>query len=69
MESNKRYKFIGCEVFYREACHLASKTKGLVDVEFLRKGLHDLETSDMVARIQSAVDAASSGEIQYDAIL
>ena len=69
MKSNKRYKFIGCEVFYREACHLASRVENLVDVEFLRKGLHDLETSDMVGRIQSAVDAADSGDIKYDAIL
>ena len=69
MELKKRYKFIGCEVFHREACHLASGAKNLVDVEFLSKGLHDLETPDMVNRIQSAVDAASSGDVKYDAIL
>ncbi|MCK5114151.1 MAG: DUF1638 domain-containing protein [Phycisphaerae bacterium] len=69
MESIKRYKFIGCEVFYREACYLASMSKDLVDVEFLRKGLHDLETADMVARIQNAVDLASNADVPYDAIL
>jgi len=69
MELKKHYKFIGCEVFYREACYLASKAEDLVDVEFLRKGLHDLETSDMVKRIQSAVDAAGCGDVKYDAIL
>lgn len=38
-------------------------------MEFLCKGLHDLETSDMAERIQSAVDTASGGDVKYDAIL
>ncbi|HUJ75543.1 MAG TPA: hypothetical protein VL359_11820, partial [bacterium] len=52
-----RRKFIGCEIIYREACWLAATSPHLVDVEFLRKGLHDLETQDMVSRVQAAVDA------------
>ena len=61
-------KFIGCEIIYREACLLASRTPHQVDLEFLRKGLHDLETADMVARVQESVDAASA-DGRYEAIL
>lgn len=64
----QRLKFIGCEIIYREACFLAAMTPHHVDVEFLRKGLHDLHTPDMVARVQAAVDAVDpSGD--YAAIL
>ena len=64
----KRLKFIGCEVVYREACFLAAMTPHRVDVEFLKKGLHDLETGDMLAKVQSVVDDASSHG-DYEAIL
>ncbi|MCL2700080.1 MAG: DUF1638 domain-containing protein [Phycisphaerae bacterium] len=63
----RRFKFIGCEIVYREACHLAASTPHQVDVEFLRKGLHDLERADMVAKIQATIDAV--GASQYEAIL
>ena len=39
-----------------------------MDVAFLRKGLHDLETADMVADVQAAVDAVDDAD-GYDAIL
>ncbi len=64
----RKLKFIGCEIVYREACHLAASSRHRVDIEFLRKGLHDLETPDMVAKIQAAVDAVDP-EAGYDAIL
>jgi len=64
-----RYKFIGCEVIYREACLLAATCENQVDVEFLRKGLHDLETADMRARVQKAIDAVEDDDRQYEAIL
>jgi len=64
----KSLKFIGCEIIYREACHLAAVGPHRVDLEFLRKGLHDLERQDMQAKIQAAIDAASA-ESRYDAIL
>lgn len=64
----RRLKFIGCEIIYREACALAATSSSLVDVEFLRKGLHDLETQDMVARVQSAIDAVDP-YVGYEAIL
>ncbi|MDP6045735.1 MAG: DUF1638 domain-containing protein [Phycisphaerae bacterium] len=68
IESRKRLKFIGCEIIFREACSLAAASPHHVDLEFLRKGLHDLETGDMQARIQSAIDAVSPDD-RYDAIL
>jgi len=64
----KILKFLGCEIIFREACLLASRTSHQVDVEFLRKGLHDLETVDMVAKVQAAIDAADA-EGKYEAIL
>lgn len=66
--TGKKLRFIGCEIIHREACHLAAVSPHRVDLEFLRKGLHDLETGDMVSRIQSAVDAVDP-RAGYDAIL
>jgi len=64
----KRYKFIGCEIIYREACYLAATGPNMVDLQFLQKGLHDLETPDMVARIQGAIDEVDS-RMGYEAVL
>ncbi len=64
----RRLKFIGCEIIHREACALAATSASLVDVEFLRKGLHDLETPDMVARVQAAIDAVDP-YVGYEAII
>ncbi len=64
----KTLKFIGCEIIYREACLLASRSEYRIDVEFLHKGLHDLETPDMRARLQQAIDAANADGL-YEAIL
>jgi len=61
-------KFIGCEVLYREACHLAATSAAQVDVEFLRKGLHDLDRQEMLSRVQAAIDAVDP-EAGYEAIL
>jgi hypothetical protein len=65
---SKKLKFIGCEIIYREACYLAATGPHMVDVEFLRKGLHDLETADMLRRVQQAVDAVDPAA-GYEAIL
>jgi hypothetical protein len=66
--TRRKRKFIGCEIIYREACWLAATSPEMVDVEFLRKGLHDLETPDMVARVQGAIDAVDP-YAEYEAIL
>jgi hypothetical protein len=65
---NGRLKFIGCEIIYREACFLAATCPRQVDVEFLRKGLHDLETHDMKSHVQSVIDAVDTDR-GYEAIL
>jgi hypothetical protein len=64
----RRFKFIACEILYREACFLAATGPCQVDVEFLLKGLHDLPRQDMLAKLQAAIDAASA-ENRYEAIL
>src|SRR5208283_2681137 len=64
----RKLKFIGCEIIYREACWLAATSPALVDVEFLHKGLHDLETPDMVARVQAAIDVVDP-YAGYEAVL
>jgi len=63
----RKLKFIGCEVLYREACKLTAQCPHRVDLQFLRKGLHDLQTPDMLAKLQAAVDQADADG--YDAIL
>jgi len=64
----KVLKFIGCEIMFREACHLACVTPHRVDLEFLRKGLHDLERRDMLGKVQSCIDAVDP-KAGYEAIL
>jgi hypothetical protein len=64
----RKLKFIGCEVLHREACYMAATSAVQADLEFLRKGLHDLPTADMAARIQAAIDAVDPAE-GYDAIV
>ncbi len=53
-----RLKLIGCEILYRELCAAVSRSVNQVDLEFLPKGLHDLGSAAMRARLQEAVDAA-----------
>ncbi len=67
MDFRRRRRLICCEVFHREVCHLVSRAAMPVDVTFLPKGLHDLETEDMLRRLQAVVDDVESG--LYDAIL
>jgi len=67
-QQSKKYKFIGCEIIYREACYLAATGPHMVDLQFLRKGLHDLETPDMLARIQGAIDEVDP-RMGYEAVL
>jgi len=65
---SKFFKFIGCEIIFREACYLAAVCPHRIDLEFLRKGLHDLETSDMLSRVQSTLDDVGP-DGRYDAVL
>jgi hypothetical protein len=50
-----RLKLISCEIFYRELCAVVARSPHQVDIEFLPKGLHDIGSSGMLARVQEAV--------------
>jgi hypothetical protein len=62
-----KLKLVACEVLYRELCTLVARSPHQVDFAYLPKGLHDIGSSGMVARLQAAVDAADSPG--YDALL
>jgi hypothetical protein len=66
-DGQKRLCFIGCEIVTREICHLVARCRHAVDLQFLRKGLHDLETDEMRSRVQATIDAVDPAD--YDAIL
>ncbi|MCF7958697.1 MAG: DUF1638 domain-containing protein [Phycisphaerae bacterium] len=67
LPGQKRFKLISCEVLAREF-HLAiAEGRHVVDVEFLRKGLHDAGQKKMAAEIQKTIDEVDTD--QYDAIL
>lgn len=62
-------KFIVCDVLYREACYVAALSTNKVDLEFLPKGLHDLETGEMNKTLQDSIDKASGDASPYDAVI
>jgi len=62
-----KFKLISCEIFFREIEFLLEQSPHQIDVEFLQKGLHDIQPEEMTKRIQAQIDAAS--EQDYDAIL
>lgn len=62
-----RLKVICCEILFREVCLCAANSRNIVDVQFLPKGLHDLESAGMAARLQQAVDETPPD--LYEAIL
>jgi hypothetical protein len=65
-ERQLRVRAIACEIAYRELCSLAAQARNIVDLCFLPKGLHDIETPAMCAAIQEAVDGTAAGT--YDVI-
>lgn len=75
-KARPRYKLISCNVFQREICAAISRSRAVVDLEFLELGLH-ARSGDLRLRLQERVDAAdaasasaaSSGSEPYDAIL
>lgn len=60
-----RFKLISCEIFFREMSAVVARSPHFIDIEFLPKGLHDMGSSSMLARVQEAVDRVRD----YDAIL
>lgn len=63
----KRLKLISCEIFFREMCLAASRSRNIVDIDFLPKGLHDVGTIKMKRELQQALDRVD--ESRYDAIV
>jgi hypothetical protein len=59
-------KVIACEIAFREICHVASRSRNVVDLEFVSQGLHDVPTKGR-SELQNRIDAVPSGK--YDAIL
>ncbi len=62
-----RLKLISCEVLFREMCDACAHSPHQADLEFLPKGLHDLGSKPMAAKIQELVDRTPEGV--YAAIL
>lgn len=62
-----RLKLITCEIFYREMCAAVARSPHQVDLEFLPKGLHDIGSRKMCARLQEAVDGVDAA--RYEAVL
>ncbi|MFB3923493.1 MAG: DUF1638 domain-containing protein [Terriglobia bacterium] len=62
-----RLKLISCEIFYREMCTAVARSPNPVDVEFLTKGLHDIGSARMLARLQETVDRVDA--TKYSAVL
>jgi hypothetical protein len=63
----RRFRMIACDILFREVCRLAADAPNIVDLEFVRKGLHDLPTDDMRADLQRRIDATDPNV--YDAVL
>lgn len=51
-----RLKLVSCEIFFREMCATVATSPHQIDIEFLPKGLHDIGSEGMLARLQEAVD-------------
>ncbi|MEW6158223.1 MAG: DUF1638 domain-containing protein [Verrucomicrobiota bacterium] len=64
--SSRFFKVIACEIAFREICHVAARTRSLLDLEFVTQGLHDMPGKG-AAEIQRRIDAVPSG--RYEAIL
>jgi len=62
-----RLKLISCEIFFREMCAAIASSRNRIDIEFLPKGLHDIGTAGMNARLRDAIDRVD--ESSYDAVL
>lgn len=63
----KKYKLIACEILYREICYCVSISKNIIDIEFLPKGLHDIGSDKMYAKLQERIDNVEKDK--YEAIL
>jgi len=51
-------KLISCDVFKHEILHCISKTNNNIDAEFIKKGIHDLNSEGMQNRIVKSIKKA-----------
>jgi len=64
---SERYKLIGCEILFREICLCAANSKNIIDLEFIKKGLHDMGVKIMSESLQKVIDNVDAS--RYGAIL
>jgi hypothetical protein len=62
-----RFKVIACEILYREVCHCMAISKNVIDPVFMEKGLHDIGTAKMSAKLQQEIDKTDKNK--YEAVL
>ncbi len=63
-----RLKVIACEIVFREVAYLAAKSTNIMDLAFMPKGLHDIETPRMLERIQAEVDRTEPETVETIAL-
>lgn len=61
-----RLKLISCQVFTREVAAVVARSRHVVEVEMLSKGLHNIGCVGMRERLQAAIDRVPAG---FDAVL
>ena len=62
-----RVQVIACEVLFREICFCAARARCVVDLAFLRRGLHD-NPDVLRAQVQALVDQADEEQCQAVAL-
>ncbi len=58
---------LACEIMYRELSYCVAKSKNVVDVRFLQKGLHDIGQEEMSKTLQAEINKVPKDK--YEAIL
>ncbi len=62
-----RLMLLTCEVMYREISYCVARSKNIVDVRFLPKGLHDIGQENMTTTLQAEINQVPKDK--YEAIL
>ncbi len=62
-----RLIILACEIMYREISYCVAKSKNIVDVRFLQKGLHDIGQEEMSKTLQAEINQVPKDK--YEAIL
>ena len=62
-----RLIILTCEVMYREISYCVARSKNIVDVRFLQKGLHDIGQEEMSKTLQAEINQVPKDK--FEAIL